>query len=240
MSNLGDSNTPVEGESFGLPAGAELTEDADGNLAIADSSGSIVLVRDETAGAWDFQTNDLENVGGIDATGLTSDLDVAGNSLTGINAINASSANVEDARVENTSCMIGLGSNQTIQNDTFTIVEFSDTSGDRHNQIGFDTTNNKYVATDEQTVSICVNLCWDNEVNGQIRLQFLKNGNVIPGGRIVVDGTDGSNESVLSYRNVKLQENDELEVQTRQRHGDVQDLRSADNDTETYVAIRRL
>ena len=73
MSNLGDSNTPVEGESFGLPAGAELTEDADGNLAIADSSGSIVLVRDETAGQWDLNNN----------------------SLTGINAINASSANVE-------------------------------------------------------------------------------------------------------------------------------------------------
>ena len=56
-----------------MPAGAELTEDANGNLAIADSSGSIVLVRDETAGQWDLNNN----------------------SLTGINAINASSANVE-------------------------------------------------------------------------------------------------------------------------------------------------
>ena len=155
-------------------------------------------------------------------------------------AIDAGSVSTEDARVENSSCLIGLGSNQTIQNNTFTIVEFSDTSGDRHNQIGFDTTNNKYVASDEQTVSIFANLCWDNEVNGQIRLQFLKNGNAIPGGRLVENGTDGPAESILSYRNVKLQENDELEVQTRQRHGDVRDLRSGDNDAETYVAIRRL
>ena len=72
MPNLGSSNTPVEGQSFGLPAGAELTEDADGNLAIADSSGSIVLVKDETTGEWQFENTDL----------------------TGINAINASSANV--------------------------------------------------------------------------------------------------------------------------------------------------
>ena len=74
MSNLGDSNTPIEGESFGLPAGAELTEDGDGNLAIADSSGSIVLVRDETTGQWDLNNN----------------------SLTGINEINAESVSVDE------------------------------------------------------------------------------------------------------------------------------------------------
>ena len=78
MVNLGSSNTPVEGESFGLPAGAELTEDADGNLAIADSSGSIVLVRDETTGEWRFENTDV----------------------TGINAIDASSANVESLSTE--------------------------------------------------------------------------------------------------------------------------------------------
>ena len=173
--------------------------------------------------------------------GFLWDLDVQngaefnGNPLTGVGPLDA-----EDARVENSSCMIGLGSDQTIQNDTFTIVEFSDASGDRHNQIGFDTTNNKYVASDEQTVSIFANLCWNNQVTGQIRLQFLKNGNAIPGGRIVENGTDGPAESILSYRNVKLQENDELEVQTRQRHGDVRDLRSGTIDNETYVAIRRL
>lgn len=71
MSNLGDSKTPIEGESFGLPAGAELTEDANGNLAIADSSGSIVLVRDETAGAWDLNNNSLTNIDAIDAISAT-------------------------------------------------------------------------------------------------------------------------------------------------------------------------
>ena len=66
------------------------------DLELQDINGNVIAKWDETAGAWDFQTNDLENVGGIDATGLTSDLDVKGNSLTGINAINASSANVDE------------------------------------------------------------------------------------------------------------------------------------------------
>ena len=102
MSNLGDSNTPVEGESFGLPAGAELTEDADGNLAIADSSGSIVLVRDETAGQWDLNNN----------------------SLTGINAINASSANVEEQSIANVAGLVFKDEEQTISSGSVTDVEF--------------------------------------------------------------------------------------------------------------------
>ena len=92
MSNLGDSNTPVEGESFGLPAGAELTEDANGNLAIADSSGSIVLVRDETAEQWDLNND----------------------SLTGINAIDAGSANVGQIDIATTTIIVSSDGWQSV------------------------------------------------------------------------------------------------------------------------------
>ena len=73
MPNLGSSDTPVEGQSFGLPAGAELTEDANGNLAIADSGGNIVLVRDETTGEWQFENTDLTGINAIDASSINTE-----------------------------------------------------------------------------------------------------------------------------------------------------------------------
>src|SRR6056297_3138195 len=65
------------------------------DLELQDINGNVIAVWDETEGQWDFKTNDLANVGGIDATGLTSSLDVGGNDLTNINAIDASSATLE-------------------------------------------------------------------------------------------------------------------------------------------------
>ena len=105
MVNLGSSNTPVEGASFGLPTGAELTEDADGNLAIADSSGSIVLVRDETTGEWQFENTDL----------------------TGINAINTSSANVgllstESANINEENLTLGKDAEVEFDDDLENVV----------------------------------------------------------------------------------------------------------------------
>jgi len=66
MSNLGDSNTPIEGQSFGLPAGAELGEDS-GDVVIKDSSGTIILRRNETASEWQFEGTDLSGINAIDA-----------------------------------------------------------------------------------------------------------------------------------------------------------------------------
>jgi hypothetical protein len=70
MSNLGDSNTPVEGQSFGLPAGAELGED-NGDVVIKDSSGTIILRRNETASEWQFEGTDLSGINAIDASSAT-------------------------------------------------------------------------------------------------------------------------------------------------------------------------
>jgi len=70
MSNLGDSNTPIEGQSFSLPAGAELGED-NGELVIKDSSGTIILRRNETESEWQFEGTDLSGINAIDASSAT-------------------------------------------------------------------------------------------------------------------------------------------------------------------------
>ena len=73
------------------------------DLELQDINGNVIAVWDETEGQWDFKTNDLANVGGIDATGLTSSLDVGGNDLTNINAIDASSATLTDVLADSVS-----------------------------------------------------------------------------------------------------------------------------------------
>ena len=62
MSNLGDSNTPIEGESFGLPSGWAIVENGDGEVVIEDSGGNVVFRRDETAGEWVTDSIDAESV----------------------------------------------------------------------------------------------------------------------------------------------------------------------------------
>ena len=52
MANLGSDDTPIVGESFGLPSGWALVENADGEIVIEDSGGNVVFRRDETAGEW--------------------------------------------------------------------------------------------------------------------------------------------------------------------------------------------
>jgi len=72
MPNLGSSDTPVEGQSFGLPAGAELGED-NGDVVIKDSSGTIILRRNETASEWQFEETSLSGINSIDASSATFD-----------------------------------------------------------------------------------------------------------------------------------------------------------------------
>jgi len=52
MSNLGDSNTPISGELFGLPSGWNLTENNDGEAVFEDTQGNVVLRRDATNNRW--------------------------------------------------------------------------------------------------------------------------------------------------------------------------------------------
>lgn len=120
MSNLGDSNTPIEGESFGLPAGAELGED-NGDLVIQDSGGTIILRRDETNAEWQFENTDL----------------------TGINSIDAGSANVDDATVANSPTnnddVVRKTETDAIQNDVDTKAD--QTHSTQHEDGGADELN---------------------------------------------------------------------------------------------------
>jgi len=86
MSNLGDSNTPIEGQSFGLPAGAELGED-NGDVVIKDSNGTIILRRNETASEWQFEGTDLSGINAIDASSATLDSGTIATESTDANAL---------------------------------------------------------------------------------------------------------------------------------------------------------
>ena len=67
MANLGSDDTPIVGESFGLPSGWAITENADGEVVIEDSGGNVVFRRDETAGEWVTDSIDAESVSVEDA-----------------------------------------------------------------------------------------------------------------------------------------------------------------------------
>ena len=72
MANLGDNNTPVEGESFGLPSGFSIDEDS-GNLAIRDTNGNVVAKWDEGNTQWDFANNTLNNVDALNSNSVNTD-----------------------------------------------------------------------------------------------------------------------------------------------------------------------
>ena len=62
MANLGSDDTPIAGESFGLPSGWSITENAAGEVVIQDSGANVVFRRDETAGEWVTDSIDAESV----------------------------------------------------------------------------------------------------------------------------------------------------------------------------------
>ena len=68
MANLGSTDTPIEGESFGLPSGWAIVENAAGEVVIEDSGGNAVFRRDETAGEWVTDSIDAESVSVEDAS----------------------------------------------------------------------------------------------------------------------------------------------------------------------------
>ena len=76
MANLGSDNTPIEGESFGLPSGFSIDEN-NGNLAIRDTNGNVVAEWDDTNAQWDFANNTLNNVDALNSNSVnTESLDI--------------------------------------------------------------------------------------------------------------------------------------------------------------------
>ena len=72
MANLGSDNTPIEGESFGLPSGFSIDEDG-GNLAIRDTNGNVVAKWDEGNTQWDFANNTLNNVDAVNSNSVNTE-----------------------------------------------------------------------------------------------------------------------------------------------------------------------
>ena len=66
MANLGDNNTPVEGESFGLPSGFSIDEE-NGDLVIRDTDGTVAMRRAD--GTWELESDLALNENGISGVG---------------------------------------------------------------------------------------------------------------------------------------------------------------------------
>ena len=71
MANLGDNNTPVEGESFGLPSGYSFDEE-NGDLVIRDTDGTVAMRRADGA-AWQLEGSDISAVGAFDSESVNTE-----------------------------------------------------------------------------------------------------------------------------------------------------------------------
>jgi hypothetical protein len=56
MANLGSNTTPISGESFDLPSGWSIKENASGEVIIQDTGGTVIARRDETNSEWVFDS----------------------------------------------------------------------------------------------------------------------------------------------------------------------------------------
>ena len=71
MANLGSDNTPIEGESFGLPSGYAVDEE-NGDLVIRDTDGTVAMRRADGA-AWQLEGSDISGVGAFDSESVNTD-----------------------------------------------------------------------------------------------------------------------------------------------------------------------
>ena len=144
MANLGSENTPIEGESFGLPSGYSFDEE-NGDLVIRDTDGTVAMRRAD--GTWE----------------LESDLALNENDISGVGAFDSESVNTEELSVTEVGVRTTLSSPQTVSSGVETKVQLDNVTRDDRGE--WDDSNYKAVIAASGTFAIGGYLEWASDSN---------------------------------------------------------------------------
>ena len=192
-----------------------------GNFVVAkDTNANTVLLQ------YDPDTDTWEYAG---------DVDMNGGNVSGVGTLTAESVNTEELTTENSSTVAFMSQRQTISDLDTTQVEFDATTV---NQIGFDTSNNKFVASAPGTFSVSVTVSVLDGPDTEFRLNLEKNGDTVERQEIFRD--IGDRELItIPTREVELDAGDELVVSVRLL-GSSSNYDLFENDKRTRMRIRRV
>ena len=193
MANLGSDNTPVEGESFGLPSGYSFDEE-NGDLVIRDTDGTVAMRRAD--GTWE----------------LESELALNENDISGVGAFDSESVSTEAASVAQSGTVISSNSTQSdVPSGTFAEIEFDTVEED--NLDAADLANNRITIQEDGDYLLHVFAEWEEDdawtTGDEAGFTLAINGGFV--GRAlykkVGDGSQSVNSAVI-YR--KLEQGDNI------------------------------
>ena len=201
MANLGSDDTPIVGESFGLPSGWSITENADGEVVIEDSGANVVFRRDETVGEWVTDSIDAESV-----------------------SVEQASINQVAAKVFNEN------TDTSVDNQDTTEVDW-DTQGFEDDDVAeIDLDNNQITIQESGTYLLTAIITWQSSSNwstgDRVRLIPEINGSELPP---FIDRARkvGTESQSFDHTNIaKLSENDNVSISLWQDSGETQEILS--------------
>ena len=213
MANLGSTDTPIAGESFGLPSGWSITENAAGEVVIEDSGANVVFRRDETAGEWVTDSIDAESVS-VDIAHITQ---VAGRLVNG-----------------------SASSEQDVESNTVTKVDWNSQAFEDSDIVNVDATNNEIEILEAGDYVITSRVVTRQGFGDgtQIRLYVYVNGSTV-----ATDLHIGANSSQGHYITEYIRDmdtNDTIDIRIQQDSGETQTLRQEAFGTVWRFDVRRV
>ena len=202
MANLGSDNTPIEGESFGLPSGYSFDEE-NGDLVIRDTDGTVAMRRAD--GTWE----------------LESDLALNENDISGVGAFDSESVNTNSIAIERLSDMARADVDQTVPDDAFTQISFDSYAESQNDLDGWDFSTNTFTAPENGKYRVKFAISWQSDTDDVvIDAGGFSNDNLM---RFDMPAREKFTESYFT----QLNEGDTIDFEVRQQSGADRDLRSS-------------